>query len=421
MRIARPIRLALRLAVAPGLAALLFAAAGCSRSTVAPPPPLPPLSRVDLLPTGDSLGVGGTRLFVATAYDTLDAAVSGATFHWASTNPGVVSVTNNGNATAMGEGAALVIASAGGKADTARVFVYTQLGWYAQTSNTARNLNGVFFQPDGRTGFAVGALGTLLRTTDAGATWATMTSGTTNDLQSVWFSSSLAGWAAGDGGVLLKTTNGGSTWMRDVTVGASENLMCVRFADANHGWLVGSSGVVVRTANGGASWSRTHPTGVTLNGVAFADTSNGWVVGLNGNIFGTHDGGRSWYLVQPSVTGLTLEAVARRSNTLAWAVGSGGARLVTTANTDSMAWSAGTFGAANGMRGVVFVNDATGYAVGVNGGGVVFKTLDGGTNWLLQQSNSTQALNDVQFVDGLRGWAVGDAGRIVHTSRGGNL
>jgi len=421
MRFARPIPVAFRHALVPAAAALVLAAAGCARSTVAPPPPLPPLSRIELVPVSDSLAVDDSKAFTATAYDTLDAEVPGARLDWATTNPAVITVSQTGVVTARGEGVASVIASGGGQADTATVFVFTQDGWYTQTSNTARNLYGVFFLPDGRTGFAVGALGTIVRTVDAGATWTTVTSGTTNDLQSVWFTSASTGWIAGDGGVVLRTSNGGANWNRDLTVGASEDLMCVRFADPDHGWFVGSSGVVVRTSNGGATWTRTHPTATQLNGVAFPDTLNGWAVGVNGTILGTHDGGRSWYVVQPSVTGLTLEAVWRNSNTLAWGVGAAGARVSTAATADSLAWSAGSFGAANDMRGLVFVDDATGYAVGSNGGGVVFKTLNGGGTWNPQLSNSAQPLNDVFFVDGLRGWAVGNAGRIVHTSRGGNL
>ena len=95
--------------------------------------------------------------------------------------------------------------------------------------------------------------------------------------------------------------------------------------------------------------------------------------------------------------------------------------MSTSATADSLAWSVGSFGASNEMRGVMFVDDATGYAVGFNSGGIVQKTLDGGANWSPQAANSSGSLNGVFFVDGLRGWAVGDAGRIVHTSVGGNL
>ncbi len=421
MRIARPIRAAFRQALAPGLAALLLAAAGCSSNTLAPPPPLPPLSRVEIAPVSDSLAVDGTRLFTATAYDTADIAVGGAGFAWSTTNAAVLTVSGTGLATARGEGVASVIAAAGGKSDTATVFVYTQPGWYAQASNTSRDLNGVFFQPDGRTGVAVGALGAVVRTTDAGETWTTVTSGTTNDLHDVWFTSSTTGWIAGDAGTVLRTGNGGASWSRVLNVGASENLRGVRFADASRGWFVGSGGVVVRTANGGTTWTRTHPTAATLNSVAFSDTSNGWAVGTGGVILGTHDGGRSWYVVQPAVTALALESVWRRSNTLAWGAGAAGARVSTQATADSLDWSAASFGASNDLRGIMFPTDAIGYAVGWNSGGIVLKTANGGATWSAQQSNSAQGLNAVFFVDALRGWAVGDAGRIVHTSKGGNL
>jgi len=421
MKTARLFRAAARGAFATGLAALLAAAAGCSSSTTAPPPPVPPLSRVDLQPVTDSLHVGDVRYFVATAYDTNDVALSGIQFAWTSTVPGVVSVASTGAATATGEGATLVIASAGGKSDTAYVYVAgTNAGWYGQTSNTARNLYGVYFRPDGRNGWAVGAQGTVVATSNAGGNWATVTSGSTSDLNSVWFTSSSTGWIVGDAGVVLKSVNGGATWSRMLNVFASEHLMCVRFADENHGWIVGSGGVVIRTADGGASWTRIHPTGVTLNSVAFSDTTNGWAVGNSGIILGTHDGGRAWYLVQPSVTGQALKGAWRTSNEVAWVVGSTGAKLRTAATADSLSWSAGTFGASFDMRALVFVDANTGYAAGANGGGVVFQTLDGGNVWTQQPANSGQGLNGVWFADVLRGWAVGDLGRIVHTSNGGN-
>ena len=61
----------------------------------------------------------------------------------------------------------------------------------------------------------------------------------------------------------------------------------------------------------------------------------------------------------------------------------------------------------------------TAYTVGTNGTGLILKTINGGASWSPQTSNSAQTLNDVWFVDTQRGWAVGDGGRIVHTSRGG--
>jgi photosystem II stability/assembly factor-like uncharacterized protein len=59
------------------------------------------------------------------------------------------------------------------------------------------------------TGTAVGADGTILRTTDGGSTWITQTSGTTNYLIGVSFTDAMTGTAVGADGTILRTTTGG--------------------------------------------------------------------------------------------------------------------------------------------------------------------------------------------------------------------
>jgi hypothetical protein len=61
----------------------------------------------------------------------------------------------------------------------------------------------------GDTGVAVGERGTILRTTDAGFTWASQTSGTLRTLGSVSMASGLVGTVVGDSGTILHTTTGG--------------------------------------------------------------------------------------------------------------------------------------------------------------------------------------------------------------------
>ena len=405
------------LALATGLVLL----AGCGKRPVTPTVPLQHYGYVTLTPASDSLTVGGTRLFVAAVFDTDSVAVSSPSVSWSSSNPAVASVSAAGLTTANGEGAALIIATSGDQSSAAIVRVYTQNGWYAQTSNTAQTLNGIFVQPDGRTGFAVGDVGAMVMTADAGATWTPVTSGTASHLSAVWFTSGSAGWAVGNAGTVLKTTDGGASWVRQLNVGTAQNLFGVRFADGNHGWVVGAGGVIARTIDGGATWTRTFPTVRQLNSVSFPDTLNGWAVGESGVIVGTHDGGASWYVVQPAVTAQSLRGVSRLGNALAWAVGAQGSTPSTAATADSLAWSISSQGASNQFMAVQFLDALTGYAVGSNAGGLIMKTTDGGGTWHPQVANAAQGLNGVYFVDALRGWAVGDAGRIVHTSRGGNL
>ena len=407
-------------------ALLVVAAAllsGCSSKTLVQPV-AKPLSRLVLSVHVDTLAVGGSRQFVATAYDTSNA-VTGVTVAWRSTDPAVCSVASTGLVTAVGEGATLIVASAGGKSDSARVYVKSaQTGWYEQVSGTTRNLDAVYFLPDGHTGFAVGEVGTLLATSDAGGTWGWRTSNASTELTSVWFVSTTTGWAVGKAGAFVRSTNGGSTWSSLTSLATTANLECIRFADASHGWIVGGGGGVIggfvaRTRDGGASWTTQTLGGSVLYGVSFADTLNGWAVGA-GVIYGTHDGGASWYLVQPSITAQTLHGVARVSNAQAWAVGQLGTIATSGATTDSLAWVLSSAGSNYSLNAVHMVDATTGWIAGANlSTGAILATTNGGATWTPQVSASTTALRGVYFADGLRGWAVGVGGRIVHTSTAG--
>ena len=100
-------------------------------------------------------------------------------------------------------------------------------------------------------------------------------------------------------------------------------------------------------------------------------------------------------------------------------MGQNGTVASTSTTPDSLQWNLANIGAANDLEALSVVGPATAYAVGSNGNGLVLKSLDGGATWNPQVSNSAQTLKDVWFVDAMRGWAVGAAGRVIHTSRGG--
>jgi photosystem II stability/assembly factor-like uncharacterized protein len=72
-------------------------------------------------------------------------------------------------------------------------------------------LVGVDFS-DASTGFAVGDLGTILRTKNGGASWATQASGALN-LEDVSVAGPNVATAVGAGGLVLRTTDGGAHWV----------------------------------------------------------------------------------------------------------------------------------------------------------------------------------------------------------------
>jgi len=98
--------------------------------------------------------------------------------------------------------------------------VWDGRGAIAKTTDGGRNWNSTFFSAPlyevhfpisnaSLLGFAVGASGQILRTTDAGLSWQSLTSGISQTLNDVAFFDLSTGYAVGDNGTILKTETGG--------------------------------------------------------------------------------------------------------------------------------------------------------------------------------------------------------------------
>jgi len=166
--------------------------------------------------------------------------------------------------------------------------------WVWQNPRPQGNTLQDFSFIDTNNGFAVGARGTILKTTDGGNNWELITGETEDDLYGVSFTDANIGTVVGNFGAILRTTDAGSHWtiQRD---GMSDVLYGVSFTDANNGTAVGSDGLILRTTNGGTNWiPQTGGTSNILNHVLFTDANNGTAVGDNGTILRTTNGGNNW-------------------------------------------------------------------------------------------------------------------------------
>lgn len=275
--------------------------------------------------------------------------------------------------------------------------------------------------------------------------------GTTNDLFAVSFPDERNGFAAGVDGTVLSTTDGGATWTaRDAPLnrstslppsgvaagdpGTLEHVTGISFVDALNGHFVTLDGSVLSTADGGATWSRRTlppPAGVPaarrpdgafppswqFNAVHFADGDHGWAVGPEGMILATTDAGQTWAYQGNQGFG-ELSAVRFTDRDHGHAVGSLGQRagqvdFVTVATADGgRTWEprqAPPFRrslASDNFTAVWFVDAQRGHVVGSQGRIVV--TGDGGRTWRLQRGGGAEELNGVAFSsDPRRGVAVG--------------
>lgn len=283
---------------------------------------------------------------------------------------------------------------------------------------------------DGDTGTAVGAGGTIIRTTDGGVTWTMQESGTEAVLRAVSFVDTYTGTTVGYDGTIVRTTDGGATWTAQES-GTGNSLRDVSFVDANTGTAVGSRRTIIRTVDGGASWIAQSPpssAGYSFSSVSFTDENTGTLVHFWAEEFGynystihkTTDGGATW-VEQTRIKYVGLHDVTFTDENTGTVVGTPNRSVSTYSiyrTTDGGAtWTpqGGTTG--HQLRGVSFAGANTGTAVGDYG--VVLHTTDGGDTWMPQKSSTGHQLFSVCFIDPVTGTAVGYHGTILRTMDGG--
>jgi len=257
----------------------------------------------------------------------------------------------------------------------------------------------------GNKGWAVGAMGTILRSEDGGKTWQSVDIATDADLYRVFFVNEMEGWAAGGRirmaptndqmrhderggyGYIFHTTNGGKTW--ECQYGErGRHLFGLYFTDENTGYACGERGILLKTEDGGVHWKEYPTTGTRrwLYGITFKDKLNGFAVGESEIVLRTTDGGKSW---------VKLNAPADRQ----------------------------FYGFRTFYRDVTF-NGSTGCIVGQFG--CILISSDGGQTWRSAATffdtkiRELLDLNSVQFVTDKLGFAVGELGtRLMVTEDGG--
>lgn len=330
--------------------------------------------------------------------------------------------------------------------------------WYQQNSGTTKNLNKVQFV-DVDNGWAVGDSGTIIRTTNSGATWFNQTSGTNHTLLDVQFNNINLGWVAGgtgniwnpDSAILLKTTNSGLNWVPQLSI--KGNFYDVCFTDEYNGHLVGYGEdifgqiqpIYLRTTDGGNNWMVQYYNENFLSTVDFTDNNTGWLVEIIYGGFGcyrsvirkTIDGGMNWAIQDTNyaiykIKSFNLDFICGVGNTSWYETGPRSANLARTYNGGTNWTSEFVFGI--GSRKHSGLNDiqisslnlltAVGFWDSTNYDdlyGMVLRSTDSGNTWSMQTFNQTEMLNGVSFIDDYTGWIVGNNGIILHTINGGVL
>ncbi len=361
---------------------------------------------------------------------------------------------------------------------------------YIQYNDTGGTVNGMYFI-NSNTGYLCG--GTRARvhkTTDGGLTWNDISTGlnATNTWNSVM--------ALDTGNVFICTsskrvyyhkTGLDSAWKVWNLPGSSATITDVYFKDANTGYACGNGNYFAYTLDGGATWTQSNPpstvgqqrmrysagaiylvgayteiyksvnNGATWSAINFVDGSNVnqpspfimygidvngndiAVVGFNGILNISNDGGSSWrnknYSVNNNVGATTYSSILvipTGLNSTAgkiWMGPNGGGDIFYSSNGGTN-WTTKPTSHGYSIYGIDFVNSNTGYIAGGNafqGVGEMSKTTDGGNTWNYLSLSSPLAnyqINNIDFVDANTGWAVGtlgpfDPALVTKTTDGG--
>lgn len=319
-------------------------------------------------------------------------------------------------------------------------------GWMAQPVPTTASLRGLSVPSDSVV-WASGTGGTVVRTTDGGASWQVVRVPGADSLDfrdiEAFDGQTAFVLSIGNGALsrIYVTRDGGATWsLQFRNADSSAFYDCFAFWSRERGIAmsdpVRETFRLLSTVDGGATW-RVHDdhaspralageAGFAASGTCTVAGAGGraWIVtggGPRARILRSADFGRTWSA--HDLSPIAAEAPPRGAFSVADA---GGRTLVATGGNyerpadssftvalsgdDGVTWRAPRGTLPRGYRsGVAAIAGAPRILVAVGTTGTDY-SLDGGDNWI---AADTVALNAVAFASASSGWAVGPRGRVV--------
>ena len=252
-------------------------------------------------------------------------------------------------------------------------FSFSQSGWFPQYSQTTVNLHSVKFINE-NTGFCIGELGKILKTTNKGNYWISLNSGYENNFNSLSFSNNLNLYIAGDSGLLIKTTDLGNSWSHSYLIKPLVEFNSVCFVNDTIGFVGGinsnsqKANKIFRTYNGGNNWDSIETIGSYSITLFFINSEIGWSI-IGYDAFGVYE------IIKTSNSGLNWNSQ----------FGSG----VTPPAKD-----------------IFFIDSLYGWLSYRSSVSIpkILRTTDGGNNWITEFPGTGVSINSLYFTDRRNGW-----------------
>ena len=272
---------------------------------------------------------------------------------------------------------------------------------------------------DVQTGYFGYGPGFIIKTTDGGANWFQISSGTGNTLIDIAGFPNGNMIAVGESGTLLTNQTGSSIWSLQSGVTQS-HLKAVQVLNPTDVVIVDDLAKVYKSSDSGLSWiaASNAPTELSsVEDIHFNNLQDGWLIGYgfgNGALFHTTDGGANWNPI-PDLLGGYISLDVEGSNL--WAANVTGLYYRSTDNGNT--WTEGNLpDFPFNIQDMDFFDANIGYAVGW--GGQAFRSADGGATWqVLPTPNSNDQLTDLYIVGPNEFWISTNSNKAYYSANGG--
>lgn len=282
--------------------------------------------------------------------------------------------------------------------------LYPQMiNWVVLNSGTFENLNDLAVISPTQI-IAAGNNGKLLRTTNGGNSWTTMSFPVTSDILSLYFSGTT-GFAGCRNSKIYKTVNGGANWT-EISTNSAYPVTSISFVSGTVGYLGDGYGTIQKTTDAGQHWFNVYVMPGYSSKVFMLDANRGWAVDTYGYVVRTTNGGANFLSIR--IITDTLSSIHFISSSLGFAAGDAG-RIYRSVNGGAN-WTLLTTNTTEKLRSIYCINTNLIYAAG--NGGTILYTANGGTDWI-NQSKTTNNLNSIKFLSNSEGLIAGDNGTIL--------
>jgi photosystem II stability/assembly factor-like uncharacterized protein len=257
--------------------------------------------------------------------------------------------------------------------------------WDSINTGVSYNFFSVCF-PSKQIGYVTGNNG-VIKTIDGGINWSVSING--GKYLDAFFLNNDTGYAVGAMGKIKKTTNGGSNWT-DISI-SSQDMISVFFNNPDTGYVVtaGWTDAISKTIDGGINWTDAHPNTIAeYASIYFTSNDTGYVSStgaIDHNILKTTDAGATWTTIY-TMPSHGLYSLKFPTSNIGYAAGGYQNSSIMLKTIDAGAnWVTQNINTTDPLFDCFFLTQDLGYAVGMNG--TIVKTTNGGVG-IYELSNS---------------------------------